>query len=82
MLSKDMTGGLGPESYLLKTAVPGEYKIKVKLFASKGLTVFHGVTAMIRLFTNFGKEGEREYLHLVRLSQDKEMADIATIYVM
>jgi len=78
MLSKDMTGGLGPESYIIKTAVQGEYKIKVRLFASKGRTVFHGATAMVRIFTNYGKEGEREYLHLVRLSQDKETADVAT----
>lgn len=81
MMSKDMTGGLGPETYLLKSAVPGEYQVKIKLFASKGRTIFHGVTAMIRLFTNYGKEGEREYLHVVRLSQDKEIANVATIYI-
>jgi len=81
IMSKDMTGGLGPESYLIKNAIPGEYKVSVRLFATKGRTVFHGATAMVRIYTNYGKNEEKEYLHLARLSEDKEVADIATIFV-
>jgi len=81
LLSKDMGGGLGPESYLIRNAPPGSYKITVKLFASKGRTVLHGVTAMVRIFTNYGRpELEKEFLTLARLKDDKEVVHVATVH--
>jgi len=40
----------------------------------------HGVTAMVRIFINYGRpDKEKEYLHLVRLKEDKQIVDVATI---
>jgi len=82
MLSKDMGGGLGPECYLIRNAPKGDYIVKVKLFASTGRTVLHGVTAMIRIYTDYGRpDYELEYMHTIRLNEDKETVHVATINV-
>lgn len=39
MLSADMGRGLGPEAYLIRRAIRGEYRVSVKVFSARGQTV-------------------------------------------
>jgi len=79
MLTKDMCGGYGPEVYQIRNAPKGTYRVQVKLFASKGRLTTYGVTAMVRLYTKYGTAEECEYLHMLRLREDKETVDVAQI---
>jgi uncharacterized protein YfaP (DUF2135 family) len=33
MLSKDISSGYGPEEYVIRNAIPGQYRIAVKMFS-------------------------------------------------
>lgn len=91
-MSRDMTGGLGPVEYLIKKVVPGSYFVFVKLFSAGGkklrslpfslskLTVYSaGITAMVKIYTNFGTTHEEEYSAVVKLKAEKEIIQVATI---
>jgi len=81
MLSKDMTGGLGPEEYLLRNAEAGEYKIYAKLFTKKGRRVGSGVTVQARIYTYYGnREQEQEYITFARLKEEKEKIYLGSIH--
>jgi len=80
MMSKDMSGGLGPEEYTLRYAPEGLYKLYVKLFSKKGRNVGFGVTVQVRIYTKYGTPDiEKEYLHFVRLQDEKESIHVANI---
>jgi len=82
MVSRDFTGGYGPEEYLIRNAPPGTYTISAKLFSPTAAVAFGGnVTVSTKIYTNFGRWDveEREVTTLIRLKNPKESVDIATI---
>eukprot|EP01126_Amoeba_proteus_P001804 TRINITY_DN10551_c0_g1_i2.p1 TRINITY_DN10551_c0_g1~~TRINITY_DN10551_c0_g1_i2.p1 ORF type:complete len:195 (+),score=44.42 TRINITY_DN10551_c0_g1_i2:108-692(+) len=79
MLTKDMGCGLGPEVYLIRKAIPGDYRVEVKLFSSRGKTVLRPVTAMVRIYINYGKKNTEEYLTLNFLKEEKQVVHVATV---
>jgi len=77
-LSRDFTGGYGPEEYLLKRAIPGEYKVYIKL--NGGIERKTGTTVLVKIFTHFAKPNkERIEKNVVRLDQKKQVLQVATI---
>eukprot|EP01130_Rhizamoeba_saxonica_P003984 TRINITY_DN1648_c0_g1_i2.p1 TRINITY_DN1648_c0_g1~~TRINITY_DN1648_c0_g1_i2.p1 ORF type:complete len:1848 (-),score=481.97 TRINITY_DN1648_c0_g1_i2:78-5597(-) len=78
LLSRDFTHGYGPEEYLLRTALPGTYDIKLKLFSSFGR--YTGTTILVNIWTHYGSANKEKHEHrLIRLEDDKEEWHVASI---
>jgi Ca-activated chloride channel family protein len=58
-ISRDFTGGYGPEEFLLKRAMPGKYKIQVDYYGSSRQTVSGPTTVQAKLISNFGRKSEK-----------------------
>jgi Ca-activated chloride channel homolog len=81
LLSMDMTGGLGPEEYVLRQAVPGTYTIQARLFSPlKGRAkLAGGVTISARIYTNFGRPDERQQLAVFRFETSRKYIELARV---
>ena len=54
LMSEDMTDGFGPEQFILKKAVKGNYKIQVKYYASNQQKISGPTFLKITTFKNYG----------------------------
>lgn len=73
-LSKDMTQGFGPEEFLLKKAIKGDYKFIVDYYGD-GVQKISGPTFLkVTVFTNYGRKNEVKKTAVFRLDKkDDEM---------
>lgn len=78
-VSRDFTMGYGPEEYILKKIVPGEYKIKANYYGSRQQTVIGAVTVKATIYLDYGLPTERRQELTLRLSQAKEVVDVGVI---
>merc|ERR1712232_1082580 len=76
-LSKDFTQGYGPEVYLLKKTIEGEFKVRAKYYASHQQSDLTGATSAV-LWTLEGDGGHMQF-ETVRLDRNKEMMDVMTV---
>ncbi len=76
LLPKDYTGGYGPEEFLLKSAIKGQYKIECNYYASQAVKMTGGATLFLDLYTNYGKENETKKTIIVRAKENKEVVQI------
>jgi tetratricopeptide (TPR) repeat protein len=81
LLSRDMTGGYGPEEFLLKKALPGKYSVQVQYFGSRQQKAAAPTTIQLELYTRYatGKEEKKEIT--MRLKDPKQVIDVGGIYV-
>lgn len=80
-MSRDFTGGYGPEEFILHTAKPGTYKIRINYYGDRRETALGPVTAQIRLITGFGTPRQQEKRMTVRLKEAQETLEIGAIDV-
>lgn len=78
-ISSDMTGGYGPEEFILKKAVKGNYTIEVNLFGDSRQTLGGPITIKAELFTNFGKPTQKRRVINCRVTSDKEVIKIGAL---
>lgn len=78
-LSKDFTQGYGPEEYLLKKLMPGEYKIQAHFYGSRDQKLIGPTTVQATVITHFGRADEKRQAITLRLKDAKEMVDIGTV---
>lgn len=78
-LSRDLTGGYGPEEYMVKKALPGKYQIKVNYFGSRQQKMAGPTTVMLQIFTNYGKPNETKQEITLRLSDIKEVVEVGEV---
>lgn len=78
-MSDDLTEGYGPEEFLLRNAIKGNYKIEVDYYSSSQQTISGPVTIQILLFNNFGKPNETKKRMTVRLSENQEVVNIGNL---
>ncbi|UQN08759.1 VIT domain-containing protein [Deinococcus sp. QL22] len=71
-LSKDFTGGYGPEVFSLRDAKPGRYTIEMDYFGENQQLLSGTVTLQVKVITGFGTSGEREQLITLRLKDKKD----------
>ncbi len=57
-ISNDMTAGYGPEEYLLKQALPGEYSIEMNYYSSDIINPNGAVTLRAHIYRNWGRADE------------------------
>ena len=60
LMSDDMTDGFGPEVYLIRKAMPGDYHVRVKLYSSDRINPNGASILTARLIRNYGRPNETE----------------------
>jgi tetratricopeptide (TPR) repeat protein len=76
-ISLDCTGGYGPEEFLIKKAMKGKYRIQANYFGSSAQTLSGLTTIQVKLITNYGRKNEKTQSITRRLSDEKEVIDLA-----
>lgn len=66
-LSRDFTGGYGPEEFSLRVAKPGKYKIEANFYGSSQQIVAGATTLQVRLSSGFGTAAVKEQMLTLRL---------------
>ena len=72
-ISRDFTGGYGPEEFKLKKALAGKYKIEINYFSNSQLTLAGPTTIHAQMYTNYGKANEQRKEIALRLTTQKDV---------
>lgn len=76
LISNDFTGGYGPEEFLLKNAIPGEYQIQTDYFGSSRQRISGPVHIQAKLILHYGKPQQEEQALTLRLGEAKEVVEV------
>lgn len=71
-LSNDMTQGYGPEEYLLRRAMDGEYVVSANVYANDRLNPNGSTTIRARIFRNWGRPDQEEQVLDLELRPDEK----------
>jgi TonB-dependent SusC/RagA subfamily outer membrane receptor len=69
-LSEDMTEGYGPEEYLIKKGLKGNYNLEVDYYGDNQQKISGPTILKITIFKNYGKSNEIKEVRILRLSGD------------
>ena len=69
LVSRDFTQGYGPEEYVLRRAVPGDYQVKARYYGSHQQALAGPCTVVARVFTDYGRPREARQDLVLRLEQ-------------
>ncbi len=75
-MSRDFTGGYGPEQFSLRQAKPGRYKVEANYFGSGEQLVTGATTLSLRLSTHWGSRRQQDQQVTMRL---KDSADTVLV---
>jgi Ca-activated chloride channel family protein len=75
-ISRDFTGGYGPEEFSLHRARPGKYRIEANYYGNRQQVLAGATTLQVKLFTGFGGPRQKEQVITLRLKDKGE-----TVYV-
>ena len=67
-LSRDFTGGYGPEEFSLRQALPGRYEVRAQFYGHRQQLISPYTTLMLWLSTGFGTPGQKDERVVLRLS--------------
>lgn len=71
-MSRDFTGGYGPEQFSLRQAKPGVYKVEANYFGSREQLVTGATTLMLRLTTKWGAKAQQDQYVTLRLKDSRD----------
>ncbi|MDO4769808.1 MAG: tetratricopeptide repeat protein [Brachymonas sp.] len=80
-LSRDFTGGYGPEEFSLKNAKPGKYRVQAQFYGHNQQIVVPATTLQLELFTNYGRPTQQSRAITLRLAGQKEVVDVGEFEV-
>ncbi len=80
-MSVDLTGGYGPEEFLLTKAIPGTYTVKVHYYGSRQQDLARPTTVQVAVFTRYGTDEERETAITLRLDGVSRVVDAGSFQV-
>ena len=80
-MSRDFTGGYGPEEFSLRNAKPGKYRIQAQFYGNRQQVVSGATTLMLRLSTGFGTSLQKDQNIILRLSGTGSVVDVGTFEV-
>ena len=75
-MSKDFTNGYGPEEFMIKNALSGNFNVQVNYYGSHSQAILAPVNLHIEFFTNFGKPNQKKQEISLRLDNQKDIIDI------
>ncbi len=75
-ISADVTGGYGPEEFLLKKALPGTYQVKAHFYGTGQQTTIGATTVVLELYLRYGTGRMENKSITLRLEGPKRMVDV------
>jgi hypothetical protein len=78
-LSADVTQGYGPEEFLLKKALNGNYTVDVNLYGDHRQTLGGPIAIKADLFTDFGKPTQKRSSINLRVTSNKEVINLGKL---
>lgn len=81
LVSRDFTQGYGPEEYVLRRAMPGDYTIKAHYYGSHQQSLTGPCTVIATVFTNYGRPDEGRQVLTLRLEQSGRDFVVGTITI-
>lgn len=80
-ISRDFTGGYGPEEFSLRNAKPGKYRVQAQFYGNRQQVVSGATTLMLRLSTGFGTPQQKDENIILRLTGQGADVDVGTFEV-
>jgi tetratricopeptide (TPR) repeat protein len=80
-MSQDYTGGYGPETFSLKQAKPGKYKVEANFYGHNQQIVAGATTLQLKLTTRFGTREQQEQTVTLRLKGRSEVVQVGEFEV-
>jgi tetratricopeptide (TPR) repeat protein len=80
-LSTDMTEGFGPEEFLLKNAVKGEYKFFIDYYSDEVQKISGPTFLKITIFNNYGNKNESKKTNVYRLDSEDDEIEIGRLEI-
>ena len=80
-MSQDYTGGYGPETFSLKHAKPGKYKVEANFYGHNQQIVAGATTLQLKLTTRFGLREQQEQVVTLRLKGRSEVVQVGEFEV-
>ena len=75
-MSRDFTGGYGPEEFMIKEALTGKYKIQANYYGSRAQKITGPTTIYLEIYTNYGKTNEKKETITMQLAEKASVVDI------
>ncbi len=72
-MTRDFTGGYGPEVFMIKKAAEGKYKVEVNYYGNSNQSLTGPTTVQAELYTNYGLPNESKKVITLRLDENKEV---------
>ncbi len=80
-MSRDFTQGYGPETFSLKNAKPGTYKVEANYYGNRQGIISGSTTLQLNLQTHFGTPEKEEQTVTLRLKEQKEVVFVGAFDV-
>lgn len=80
-MSRDFTGGYGPEEFVLRQPAAGKYTVHTRYFGDRSQTVGNGTTLQVRISTGFGTKKQKDEVLTVRLTRPSDRVEIGEVQV-
>lgn len=80
-MSRDFTGGYGPEEFSLRQARPGRYRIEAQYYGDRRQRLTGPTTLQVKLYTAFGRPDQQERSITLRLSARSETVFVGEFYI-
>ena len=78
-MSEDFTGGYGPEEFMIRRALKGNYRIETEFYGNQQQVLAGATTIQAVLITNWGRANEKREAVTLRLSDEKDVVEIGTL---
>jgi len=79
-MSNDFTLGYGPEEFMLKNAINGEYKVMVNHFSDNVQKISGPAILKVTLYTHYGTEKEQKQVSIVRLKDKGGELEVGSLF--
>ena len=78
-LTRDFTGGYGPEEYMIKVPLHGKYLVQANYFGSRQQKTLNPINLKATIYMNYGTDNETRKDITFRLGAKKDIVNIAEI---
>ncbi len=81
LVSLDFREGYGPEEYVLRKAIPGDYEIKAHYYGSHQQSLTGACTVLVSVFTDYARPQEKRQLLTLRLDRPSSQETVGKITI-
>lgn len=80
-ISRDFTGGYGPEEYMIRRPLSGKYRIEANYFGTRQQNLHGPTTIYLDIYTDYGTPQEKKRTITLPLKTNKEIVKVGEIVV-